>query len=102
MSLPIYNQIKNRLQESKTLDKDLSISEKKTLIQNIVSNQKVHSLIYVMIKKYQLEYENYQHYILPYAGKKLKSGIRFDLDKLPIQLKRIVNEFVNIHISSNK
>jgi hypothetical protein len=51
--------------------------------------------IYALIRAYHLDHDN-QIQDLPYGGKILKSGIKFDIDCLPSNLQSILYQFVKI------
>jgi hypothetical protein len=52
--------------------------------------------IYALIRAYHLDHDN-QIQDLPYGGKILKSGIKFDIDCLPSKLQSILYQFVKIN-----
>jgi len=79
---PLYDNIKQ------SVDNLLLINDnhKKDIIKIIKNNPKdphLHKNIYIIIRLYQMEQGGTNTMILPYNGKTLKSGIKFDLDKFP-------------------
>lgn len=59
-----------------------------------------HEIIYVLMKMYQLNTMNNNTYSLPIGCKKLKKGLKVDIELLPNSLLYIIEEFINIHIKS--
>ena len=58
-------------------------------------DQKSHELIYALIRSFQMEKNiDVLNAALPFEGRQLKSGHRFNFDKLPLQLQHILYEFI--------
>jgi len=76
--------------------KELTCEEKDTLISSIkLMNDDQHEKIYALIRAYHLDHDNnIQH--IPYNGKNLKSGLKFDIDCIPSKLQHILHEFSKI------
>ena len=56
---------------------------------------KSHELIYALIRSFQIDKAiDVLNSALPFKGKKLKTGYRFDFNNLPSQLRQILYEFV--------
>jgi hypothetical protein len=90
----LYRKVRNNLH-------DLSSDEKRYVADNIKTFGKAeHEIIWALIRTYQIKFDSIKSYIIPYNGKKLKRGTKFDLDKLPIILKHILHEFVSTHLNS--
>ena len=59
------------------------------------------NLLYVLIKVFHINnIEDNNVYSVPYEGNIVKNNIKFDMDKLPIKLKYIIDKFIQIHIKS--
>lgn len=87
-NLPLYDTLYRE-----TTDKDLTNSEKSSLVKNIKKMDKIgHELIYVIIKTY--ESSNGMTYDL----KQTKGDIKVDLDTLAIRLKQIIWKFSFVHL----
>lgn len=76
--------------------KELTSEEKDSLISTIKTmNDDQHEKIYALIRAYHLDHDNnIQH--IPYNGKNLKSGLKFDIDCMPSKLQHILHEFSKI------
>jgi hypothetical protein len=76
--------------------KELSEAQKDELFDIIkeIADEKQEQ-IYALIRAYHLDHDN-QIQDLPYGGKILKSGIKFDIDCLPSNLQSILYQFVKI------
>jgi hypothetical protein len=55
-------------------------------------------LIYAIIRCYQLENENHLSSTLPYDGKVVKTGMKWDAEKIPTKLFRMIETFLKKHI----
>jgi len=104
MSFPLYTSL-----EKNTKTRDLSISAKKKLLDNIAHiDTEGMELIYALIKAYERQQYNtddnssFNPLSIPYSGNLQNSSITFDLDKLPNPLKNIINTFVLKHIETMK
>ena len=75
---------------------ELTVDEKDNFINNIKTmNEDQHEKIYALIRAYHLDHDNNIQQI-PYNGKNLKSGIKFDFDCIPSKLQHILFEFSKI------
>ena len=98
MSFPLYETIYHRVR-TKVLD--LTHDEKQFVVDNIKTLElNEHEIIYALIRTYQSKYNNLNSYIIPYNGKYLKKGIKFDLEKFPHTLKHILHDFIQTHLQS--
>jgi len=99
-SFPLYENL------SKDVDnKDLTVEEKIEFIEMVKGMDKDddgNSLMYALIKVYQIENGNQSSFILPYGGKQLKPGIKFDLEVFPNALKQILHKFLRLHIKAKE
>lgn len=76
--------------------KELSQEEKDKFIELIkdTSEDKM-NIIYALIRSYHLDNDiNIQD--IPYGGKNLKSGLKFDFDNLPSKLQFMLHTFANL------
>ncbi|MDC3332976.1 hypothetical protein OAV62_01925 [bacterium] len=94
-SFPLYDTI-----SASTLSKhttELTVEEKNMFLENI---QKVKTpdfeLFYMLIKMYAHKHKEVD--FLPYGGKKLKKGIRFDLGACPPHLQQILYRFLETYL----
>lgn len=87
---------------SNIIDKDLTLKQKKELLQNIEKiNDKGFELLYMLIKVYSIK-EQKSDYI-PFNGKYItNNNIQFDLEELPNKLKQMLFKFVNLHLNVMK
>jgi hypothetical protein len=92
---PLYDSLsKNNLKT------DLTLNQKRLFVKRISSlDNEGHNLIYALIRIYQIENNKEETNIsLPYKGEVLDTDILFDVDNLPINLKRILLKFVSVHM----
>lgn len=93
---PLYDTLYRRVRNK---EDDLSVEEKQYVVEYIKNfGKSEHEIIWALIRTYQMKFDNIKSYIIPYNGKKLKKGTKFDLDKFPIVLKHILYEFVSTHL----
>ena len=81
--------------------KDLSLDEKKDLAE-VISNLdiKEQEIIFVLIRINFLK-ENSNFFGIPYKGVKKSNDIKFDLEKFPDNLVKILYSFTKRHLSTN-
>ncbi len=58
------------------------------------------SLIYALIRYYQIYEEKGSAMEVPFHMKKIKNGYRFCIEDLPILLQHLIYRFVDIHLKS--
>ena len=89
-NFPLYYSLK------KDIFKELNHEEKDELGESIkCMNEDEHEKIYALIRTYHLDNDdNVQD--IPYGGKNLKSGLKFDIDCLPSKLQSILYHFSKI------
>ena len=98
-SFPLYNNIIKQI--DKNCEK-LTEEEKKNIIINFKKcSKESHELIYALIRYYQIDNENEVQSLYPYNAKKLKSGIKFDLNNIPIKLQKIISKFIDMDLNKN-
>jgi hypothetical protein len=100
---PLYNNIYNDVIQ-RNLSNDLTINQKTDIINYIKkTSHRSHELIYTLIRIYQIYNDDLQNNMnYPYNCKKLKSGYKFDLERLPITLKHIINSFIQMDKNSSQ
>ncbi len=77
----------------------MSLEEKTNLIKLV---KKIDTdgceLIYAIVKCYQIENDKHFSSTLPYEGKTVKTGMKWDIDKLPNKLLRMIEIFLKKHV----
>lgn len=96
-NFPLYSNIRKTDKELQPICQDEKdfVSEKiKTM------KESEHEIVYALIRAFFLENENsvIGNDTLPYKGKKLKTGIKWEIDNLPWQLQRILYIFCKIEL----
>lgn len=97
---PLYEQL-----YSSTDDSFLSSEEQIQLLNEIKHmNSNEHEIVYTLIRVHQLETNMASNGVLPFDGRYMKrdGGIKFQLDKLPKKLQRILHAFSLRLIQSRK
>ena len=103
VNFPLYDNILKEINDNE-IKVDLTTEQKKMLLKKIKKlNQNGFNLLYVLIKVFDInnndnDINNIS--IIPYEGNIVKNNIKFDLDKLPIKLKIIIEKFVDLHMKS--
>jgi hypothetical protein len=74
--------------------------EEKTNLTKLVKKIDIEGgeLVYAIVKCYQVENDKQFSNTLPYDGKTVKTGMKWDLDKLPSKLLRMIEIFLKKHI----
>ncbi len=91
---PLYASMANLVPQD---PEELSTTEKKDLITKIKSfDRHTHELVYALIKAYGID-ENITTTNLPFSSKSLKTGIKFDINNLPLKLQHILKKFATMH-----
>jgi len=96
---PLYNiilsQVNYDLEEISGDTKEILAKDIKNL------NQECQERIYGIIKSYDIDSQDPTSvYELPYSGRQLKSGIKFDIDSLPLKLQHMLLTFLTVHKDS--
>ncbi len=100
-SFPLFNQLSRKINLKQLTP--LHESKKQQcvdVIRKMGANE--HELVFALIRNYQLETNENDGYTLPYKSKHQKTGIKFDLEKLPFELQYILYEFVQLYLQSNQ
>ncbi len=89
-NFPLYQSIKrDDFKELSTEEKDKFMDIFKDM------SEDKHKVIYALIRAYHLEHDiNMQE--IPYGGKNLKSGLKFDFDNLPSKLQFMLYNFSSL------
>lgn len=96
MTFPLYQDLMKNTNEVPLTDE-----EKDELIKRIKKLDTLgHELVYALIRNYQIEHET--TYEIPYDGKNLKLGLKFDLEKIPNRLSQIIFKFSEKHLEKMK
>lgn len=92
-SFPLLDSISKQIKD----DIEISTEDKENMIKSIKKFDKnKQELVYGLIKAHFIE--SGRHAVgLPYEGQKMKTGPRFDLEKLPKDLLRILQKFVELN-----
>ena len=98
MSFPLYDTLSNEIEN----EEDIEFKKKEKLMKDIKSlDNKGHETIYALIKVFKIQNdESTSTLTIPYEGKNIKAGIKFEFDKLPIKLKYMLLKFVELHIKN--
>lgn len=95
---PLYNGLCREIQ-----DKILTKTQKQKFVEIIKKiDKKGFELVYALIRVYHMNTGNPGSFIIPYKGRKLQKGIKFDLDSLPDKLQQILFLFVGRHLETMK
>ena len=91
-SFPLLNSLSGQINED-----EVTLEEKKDMIKAIKSFDKhKQELVYGLIRSHFIE--SGQHSVgLPYGGQEMKTGPRFDLEKCPPDLQKILRKFVELN-----
>jgi len=92
---PLFKSILGLTRET---DTDLSKEEKTTLVEEIKKLDKnPQELLYGLIKSFDINQGDPSPVGLPFKGKKLKSGPKFNLEEMPSRLQHILKKFIEKH-----
>jgi hypothetical protein len=81
-----------------TENKGLTKTQKTKFVEIIKKlDKKGFELVYALIRVYHMDTGNPGSFIIPYKGRKLQKGIKFDLQSLPDKLQQILFLFVEKH-----
>lgn len=78
---PLYHDLKTKLTST-----ELSQIKQDELLALLKENKDDEN-IYLLMRSYENEQSTMNPNVLPFEGKQLKSSVRFDLDKIPMELK---------------
>jgi len=96
---PLFCHLKNEVNmeeiEPLTLTQMLELTEK---IKEL--DEQGCSLVYALIRYYQIYEDKCSAIDVPFHMKKIKNGYRFCIEDLPILLQHLIYRFVDIHLKS--
>lgn len=98
---PLFSHLKNELNvdeiEPLTLTQMIELTEK---IKEL--NEQGCSLVYALIRYYQIYEDKCDAIDTPFNMKKVKNGHRFCIEDLPVLLQHLIYCFTDIHLKSQK
>jgi len=95
---PLFSHLKNEVACS---DTPLTPVEVVSLIENIKEmDEQGCTLVYALIRYYQIYEDNDNVVNSPYGMKKVKNGYRFCVEDFPPLLQNLLKRFVEIHLES--
>lgn len=98
---PLFSHLKNELNTEAI--ESLKLEEKLELIQKIKElDEQGCSLVYALIRYYQIYEDKCSVVDVPFHMKKIKIGYRFCIEELPVLLQHLIFRFVDIHLKSQK
>ncbi len=92
-SFPLYDTVFSKTLSKK--DTPLSDEERNYFVEHIATIDE-YELFYMLIRMHSLHNNNSPLNEIPYGGKQLKKGVRFELDSCPVHLQHILLEFIRI------
>ena len=97
-SFPLFSHLKSEIQAE---EEELLEEQKVKLVENIKKlNDQGCSLIYALIRYYQIFELKESVVETPFGMKKTKVGYRFCIDDLPPLLQNLIHRFIEIHLQS--
>ena len=102
-SFPLYDNLKKDI-----IKKDLTMKQKEELCLNIKKlDNNAKEIIYVLIQYYSSDIDSTDGNIIPYNAEKVESNkkesdITWSLSAIPIPLRQILYNFVNLHNKKQK
>ncbi len=102
---PLYDMLHREIKGDPKQGVDLTHEEKSQLISDISGfDSRGHSFLFLIIRKYYLKNTDsaVSPFYVPYTEKISETSYRFDLDKLPVALKRMIKRFAVLHTSAQK
>lgn len=97
-SFPLYDNLKKDI-----IKKDLTMKQKEELCLNIKKlDNNAKEIIYVLIQYYSSDIDSTNGKIIPYNAEKVESDISWSLSDIPIPLRQILYNFVNLHNKKQK
>lgn len=101
-AFPLFSHLKSEMENIHSAA-ELTVPQRMELTEKIKElNEQGCSLVYALIRYYQI-YELQENAVeTPFGMKKIKLGYRFCIEDLPILLQRLIMRFVEIHLQSQK
>lgn len=99
-TFPLFCHLKNEIDTQQEMEA-LTSTQMTDLVEKVkLLDEQGCSLVYALIRYYQI-YEDKQNAIeVPFNMKKIKTGHRFCIEDLPILLQHLIYCFVKIHLKS--
>jgi hypothetical protein len=99
---PLFCHLKNEMNMDEEME-PLRLEQKVEMIEKIKElDEQGCSLIYALIRYYQIYEDKESAVDVPFHMKKVKTGYRFCIEELPILLQHLLFRFVDIHLKSQK
>lgn len=99
-SFPLYDNIVSKIQGDLKILKNEDKKELQLMFKKC--SKESHELIFALIKCFQNENNTDSNTTIPFSGKQLKSGIKFDINNFPLKLQYIISEFIKMDLNKNK
>ena len=96
LGFPLYSTIIKELEANKLYtDTPIEMEQKQFIMNNIKKIDKQgYEYIYCLIVSFYLDTKQTNADNIPFEGKQLKTGIKFNLDDLPNKLQKIIYNFI--------
>jgi hypothetical protein len=93
-NFPLYN----ILEQSVSNEQSVSEQSKVELVASIkILDALEQELVYTLIRTFQSNHHNETTSDIPYQGKQMKKGIKFDINLVPDKLIKMLEKFIEIH-----
>lgn len=100
---PLFCHLKNEIHQQEEDMEPLTGVQMTELVDKIKElDEQGCSLVYALIRYYQIYEDKSSVMEVPYHMKKIKTGHRFCLEDLPILLQHLLYCFVHLHLQSQK
>lgn len=103
VNFPLYDNLLSKVKEK---TRDLTVKQKSVFVDNIKKIDKTGlEFIYTLIRVYELKHDKHtsmSDYTLPYGGRYKGKDVQFDFEKFPKRLKRMLFNFVALHLKTMK
>lgn len=96
MSFPLYDSLVQQTNPNAIV----SSSDVDTFMTTVKEHENIHEIVYAIIRCHQFMHSTIESYILPYNGKKLKKGLKFDFNRLPSELQALLITFTELHLAA--
>lgn len=100
-TFPLFCHLKNEIGGEEEKMEELTPAQMTDLVEKVkLLDDQGCSLIYALIRYYQIYEEKQNAMEVPFNMKKIKNGHRFCVEDLPILLQHLLYCFVKIHLKS--
>jgi hypothetical protein len=94
---PLYSTLVKELD-----DVPVNLLQKQAIMNNIKKiNTQGYEYIYGLIISYYIDQNKKNAETIPYEGKQLKTGVKFNLEDLPDKLQKLIYLFIEKHIKTH-